>query len=43
MGHDFPAALMPRLAREIADHCSGGLKTAVTWTDEECALEIEPD
>ena len=21
MGHDFPAALMPRLAREIADHC----------------------
>ncbi|KAF0164519.1 MAG: alpha/beta hydrolase fold protein [Rhodocyclaceae bacterium] len=21
MGHDFPAALMPRLAQEIADHC----------------------
>jgi proline iminopeptidase len=29
MGHDFPAALMPRLARAIADHCD---RTAVTAT-----------
>jgi proline iminopeptidase len=29
MGHDFPAALMPRLAQAIADHCD---RTAVTAT-----------
>jgi proline iminopeptidase len=30
MGHDFPEALMPRLAQAIADHCdrSGGAPAA---------------
>ena len=27
MGHDFPEALMPRLARSIADHCDRGAAT----------------
>jgi len=28
MGHDFPAALMPRLAQAIADHCDRNAATA---------------